>query len=151
VKNRSIRYQGVIVRENQILLIRHREHDSGRSYWIFPGGGIEAGESEEDCVRREIQEETNLEVSIVSLLLNEPNPIKSTYLSRKTYLCKPTVGEASPGLEPEPEHSNRYSIAEVKWFDLRDESSWDSELTADPITHGQMQQIRHTLGYLPKI
>ena len=147
MKNRYIRYQGAIVRDNQILLIRHREHESGRNYWILPGGGIEPGESEEDCVRREIKEETNLDARIVSLLLIETNPTKNTYLSRKTYLCEPTVGEASPGLEPEPEHSNWYSIAEVKWFDLRDESSWDSELTTDPITYGQLQRIRHTLDY----
>jgi len=110
---------------------------------------MEPGETEEECVRREIKEETNLDVRIVSLLLDEPNPTKSTYQLRKTYLCEPNVGEASPGLEPEPEHSKSYSIAEVKWFDVRDESSWDSELTTDPITYGQLQRIRKKLDYLP--
>ena len=150
MKNRDIRYQGAIIRDNHILLIRHREHKSGRSYLILPGGGIELGESEEDCVRREIKEETNLDVKIISLLLNEPNPTKSTYLSRKTYLCAPNAGEASPGIEPEPDAASWYSIVGVKWFDLCDESSWASELTADPITYGQLQRIRYKLGYLPQ-
>ncbi len=151
MKNRDIRYQGAIIRDNHILLIRHREYESGRSYWILPGGGIEPGESEEECVRREIKEETNLDVRVISLLLNEPNPTKSMYLSRKTYLCAPNTGEASPGIEPEPDAASWYSITEVKWFDLYDESSWDSELTADPITYGQLQRIRYTMGYLPQI
>jgi len=147
---RDTRYQGAIIRNDQILLIRHRENESGRSYWILPGGGIEPGETEEDCVRREIREETNLEIGVVSLLLNEPDPTQGTYLSRKTYLCAPIAGEASPGIEPEPDAASWYSISEVRWFDLRDESAWDSHLAADPITCGQLQRIRHRLGYLPR-
>jgi 8-oxo-dGTP diphosphatase len=148
VTNRNTRYQGAIVRNNSILLIRHRENESGRSYWILPGGGIEPGETEEDCVRREMQEETNLDVRVVSLLLNEPNPSKSTYRSRKTYLCAPNTGEASLGIEPEPDAASWYSIAEVKWFDLRDESSWDTELITDPLTYDQLYRVRQKLGYL---
>ncbi|OGN89078.1 MAG: hypothetical protein A2Z74_03255 [Chloroflexi bacterium RBG_13_46_9] len=147
--NRDTRYQGAIVRNHSILLIRHRENESGRSYWILPGGGIEPNETEEDCVRREMKEETNLDVRVVSLLLNEPNPSKSTYRSRKTYLCAPDTGEASPGIEPELDAASWYSIAEVKWFDLRDESSWDTELITDPLTYDQLHRVRQKLGYLP--
>ena len=148
-KNRNIRYQGAIIRDNNILLIRHRENESGRSYWILPGGGIEPGESEEDCVRREMREETNLSVRIIRLLLNEPDPTRSTYRWRKTYLCTPNAGEASPGVEPEPDAANWYSIVEVKWFDLCDESGWDNELTTDSLTYDQVQMVRKKLGYLP--
>jgi ADP-ribose pyrophosphatase YjhB (NUDIX family) len=146
--NRYTRYQGAIVRNHSILLIRHRENESGRSYWILPGGGIEPGETEEDCVRREMKEETNLDVRVVSLLLNESNPSKNTYRSRKTYLCAPNKGEASPGIEPEPDAVSWYHIAEVKWFDLRDESSWDTELITDPLTYDQLYRVRQKLGYL---
>lgn len=150
MKRRDIRYQGAIIRDSRILLIRHREHESGRSYWILPGGGIEPGESEEDCVRREMKEETSLDVRVMSLLLDEPAPLKSVYRSWKTYLCEPGVGEASPGLEPEVEHSDWYSIAEVKWFDLSDESGWGREIATDPLTYEQLQRIRKKMGYLPR-
>ena len=146
--NRDTRYQGAIIRDHRILLIRHCENKTGRSYWIFPGGGIEPGETEEDCVRREMKEETNLDVRVVSLLLNEPNPSKRSYRSRKTYLCVSNTGEASPGIEPEPDAASWYSIAEVKWFDLHDESSWDTELITDPLTYNQLQRVRRKLGYL---
>ena len=145
---RDTRYQGAIVRDDQILLIRHQENETGRSYWIFPGGGIEPGETEEECVRREIREETNLDVRIVSLLMDEPEPTQSTYLSHKTYLCAPNAGEASPGIEPEPDAASWYSIAEVKWFDLRDESTWGREVVTDTLTYGQLQRIRKKMGYL---
>jgi 8-oxo-dGTP diphosphatase len=70
--NRHTRYQGAIVRDDSILLINQCVFPTGRVCWLFPGGGIEPGETEQDCVRREIKEETNLDVRIVSLLLDEP-------------------------------------------------------------------------------
>ncbi len=94
-----------------------------------------------------MKEETNLDVEIVSLLMQEP--AKGVYRSRKTYLCTPKTGEASPGYEPEPDAASWYAIVAVKWFDLRDESKWDAELTNDSITYSQLKQVRQKLGYLP--
>ena len=36
--------------------------------WEFPGGKIEPGESEEDCIKREICEELNIEIRILKRL-----------------------------------------------------------------------------------
>jgi len=69
---RYTRYQGAIIQNNHILLINHCEHKTGRSYWIFPGGGIESGETEGECVQREMKEETNFNVRILALLFYEP-------------------------------------------------------------------------------
>lgn len=149
MEKRDTRYQGAIIREQQILFIRHHENKSGRSYWILPGGGIEPGETEEDCVRREIKEETNLDIRVDSLLLEEPGPPNDIYRSFKTYLCQPIRGKAEPGFEPEPEAANLYSIVEVKWFDLRTEAGWDKVLITDPRTYGHLQRVRKKLGYLP--
>lgn len=44
---RDIRYQGVVLRDSHLLLVKHREHDSGHAYWIMPGGGRDPGETEE--------------------------------------------------------------------------------------------------------
>ena len=55
---RHTRYQAAIMIGSQILLIRHEEHNHGRTYWLLPGGGREDGESEEECVIREMREET---------------------------------------------------------------------------------------------
>ncbi len=48
----------------------------------------------------------------------------------------------------EPEASREYSIAEVNWFDLCDESTWDPELRKDPFTYPLVQRVRDVLGYL---
>ncbi len=59
---RIYRYQGAIIQNNHMLLICHQEHASGRAYWLIPGGGIEPGETEVECVIREMKEETCLDV-----------------------------------------------------------------------------------------
>ena len=61
---KTIRYQGAILRDAHILLVLHREHMGGRSYWLLPGGGREDCETEVECVIREMKEETGLDVKV---------------------------------------------------------------------------------------
>lgn len=145
---RHTRYQGLIVENDKVLLIKHREHATGRAYWVIPGGGIEAGETEEQCIIREVREETNLEVEVEGLLFDEPAHPDGPYRWRKTFLCRPIGGKASPGYEPEIEAAENYGITEVKWFDLRDEADWGADLLEDPFTYPQLAAVRKKLGYL---
>ena len=146
--SRIIRYQGAIVQGHRILLIRQHEHASGRTYWLLPGGGVEAGETEEQCVRREMREETGLDVQVERLLLDDPAPRgDGVYQRFQTYLCRPIAGEARPGYEPEPEAADVYAIAEVGWFDLRDEATWGEPVTTDRLTYPLLCRIQEALGY----
>lgn len=144
---REIRYQGAIVRDDHILLIKHRHHEDGRSYWLLPGGGIEADEGEEACVAREMVEETNLRVRVGALLLDEPARPGDVYQRFKTYLCEVVEGEARPGYEPEEDAAEAYGIVEVGWFDLRDTAGWDGLLREDGLTFPLMERVRAALGY----
>ncbi|MEK5061726.1 NUDIX hydrolase [Paenibacillus sp. FSL H7-0326] len=48
--------------DGRILIARRREGKSQAGLWEFPGGKIEAGESPEDCLVRELQEEMKIEI-----------------------------------------------------------------------------------------
>ena len=141
-----IRCQGAILRDHHILLIQHREHVTGRSYWLLPGGGQEAGEDEIQCVRREMQEETGLEVQVERLLMESLGPSGRT--ERRTYLCRIVSGEPQPGYEPEPEASANYGIMAVQWVDLRDEAAWGEEIRLDRYTYQELKRLQMVLGYL---
>ena len=52
------RVSAVIVNKGKILLI-HR-WKNGEEYWVFPGGGVEPGETAKIAVVREVAEETSL-------------------------------------------------------------------------------------------
>ena len=131
---RDIRYQAAIVRNRQILLIQHREHAGGRSYWLLPGGGREAEETPEQCLIREVREETQLTITVERLLLDDPAPAGDVYRRFHTYLCRASTFAAGPGIEPEPEAAALYSIAAVCWFALDDEAGWKPEILTDPLT-----------------
>jgi len=144
---RSIRYQGAIIQDHQILLLKQIEHASGRSYWQIPGGRIELDETEEQCVQREMLEETGLEVQIDSLLLDEPSPPSDSIYQRwKTYRCTILAGEALPGSEPEADLVDAYSFTEVGWFDLRDPATWDARLGADSYIAAWLRRVQEALG-----
>jgi len=55
----------VVLRGDKFLLIRRSQHVRSPGKYCFPGGGIEAGESEELAVVREFAEELNAVVKPV--------------------------------------------------------------------------------------
>ena len=144
---RHTRYQGAILRDDHLLMIRHRHHEDGRTYWLVPGGGLEPGESEEDCVRREMREETGLDVQVLRLLVEEPHVPGDIYAWRKTYLCSVLAGEALPGYEPEEEASALYAIVEARWFDLRAPAEWFGLVANDRFSGPLVLRIMAGLGY----
>jgi 8-oxo-dGTP diphosphatase len=57
-----IRVSAILRRENRILLVRQEK--PGREYWLLPGGGVNAGESLVDALRREIEEEIGIDADL---------------------------------------------------------------------------------------
>jgi mutator protein MutT len=53
----------VIVDGGRVLLVR-RKHEPLAGEWSLPGGAVEVGETLEECVIREMREETGLDVEV---------------------------------------------------------------------------------------
>ena len=59
---------GVLARRDSKLLLVRRGIEPYRGYWDIPGGFMEEGELPEHAARREMMEETGLEVRLTGLL-----------------------------------------------------------------------------------
>lgn len=102
---------GIIRKENKILVTRrslNNEYKPG--LWDVPGGKIEAGETVEEGLRREIREESNLEVHIRKIeyaYTNLDGLPKSQYVIL-VYVCDYKSGEVS--LSPEEHDAYRWVV-----------------------------------------
>jgi len=57
-----------VIRDGDAILITRRPQESRHGgMWEFPGGKLDAGESPQECLRREILEELGLEVAVESI------------------------------------------------------------------------------------
>jgi len=59
---------GLVFRQGSLLIAQRRPEDHLGGLWEFPGGKRHADESDEDCLRRELQEELAIEVEVRELI-----------------------------------------------------------------------------------
>jgi 8-oxo-dGTP diphosphatase len=59
---------GIILKDDKVLVAQRSETMSLPLKWEFPGGKLMQGESEEECLKRELHEELNIFVAVKSRL-----------------------------------------------------------------------------------
>ena len=64
---------GLIVNESGELLLVRRARQPGKGLWGLPGGFVDRDETVEEALRREVIEETALQISEPDLLVTYPN------------------------------------------------------------------------------
>jgi ADP-ribose pyrophosphatase YjhB (NUDIX family) len=108
-----------LVRDEQgrVLLLKHTYR--GKYPWGLPGGGLQPGESLEECLEREVLEETGLHVEAERLLSAAAHYDRR--LVDMIFSCRLLPGESLEGFRPNPE------IAQARFFyedQLPDEIPW---------------------------
>ncbi len=92
----------VLIKENKVALIER--HRAGLDYFVFPGGGVDEGESPEQAAIRETMEELGIEVAIQRKVAE----VELGQKSRQIYfLVEQTGGEFGTGAGEEFTDSNR--------------------------------------------
>lgn len=115
-----------LIRGDAVLLIR-RALPPYANLWTFPGGRTEAGETAEDCARREVREELGLAVS--GLRHVETQVLAGTRWRLAVYASEDFTGEIEPSAE----------ILEHQWTRLTEVAQVDG-------TPGLAEVARRALG-----
>ena len=113
------RVRALIIEEDKILLIKRVK--TNLSYFVIPGGGVEAGESNEEALIRECREELGLDVVARDLILEnilegkEKNKQKEYF-----YLTSIISGKLGTGKGPEFLKNSKYlGTHEFKWLEIK--------------------------------
>ena len=85
----------VIFREGKVLCVQRAEHE--KEYvslkWEFPGGKVEVGESREEALVREIEEELVVEIHQLQYLTTVEHSYPDFNLTMHAYTCALKDGE----------------------------------------------------------
>jgi 8-oxo-dGTP diphosphatase len=88
-----LRVAAVLPHAGGIVLVRHVKHDT--AYHLLPGGGVEAGESIDEALRREVLEETGLGCELVAPLFisDSIDPDGGRHMVQLTFLARVVGGD----------------------------------------------------------
>lgn len=94
---------GAVIVDGQCVVLVRRRSQPLQGQWSLPGGAVEAGETLEACVAREISEETGLQVSVGPTIevfdritRDEEGRVRYHYVL-VDYLCWPAGGTLEAG------------------------------------------------------
>jgi ADP-ribose pyrophosphatase YjhB (NUDIX family) len=88
--NILIRATGVLVEEGHVLLVK--QDITATRHWALPGGRQEVGETLDQCLIRELKEETGLDVAVGDLLYITDRILPDSHVVHITFLLRRTGG-----------------------------------------------------------
>lgn len=114
--NLNQRAVAIIIQQGKILLIKRFRADRGE-YFVFPGGGVEEGETPEQALIREAKEETSLDVEIDRKLFEFINPSPTHHRQEYYFLITKFTGDVALG-GPEKSYMNKNNQFYPIWVDI---------------------------------
>ncbi len=84
----------IIQHNDHILIAQRKENVDQALKWEFPGGKLEPGESPEQCLVREIQEELGLSIEVMKIFDVISHNYGDRHIILLCYLCRLIAGAA---------------------------------------------------------
>ena len=115
----------IISDEQGQIFTTQRGYGEWKDWWEFPGGKMEAGETPQQALKREIREELDAEIEVGELLRTIDYDYPAFHLTMRCFKCKLSGShvtllehEAAKWLAPSELHSVRWLPADEQIIDI---------------------------------
>ncbi|OKL41655.1 NUDIX domain-containing protein [Pontibacter flavimaris] len=114
-----VRVCGICIQDDKLLLIRHGKTIGNSAFWAPPGGGLQYGESMQECLKREFEEETGLQVKVKRFLF--VNEFLQEPLHAVEFFFEVNIlgGSMETGSDPEADADNQL-IEHLQWLTVKE-------------------------------
>lgn len=82
----------IIRKGTKILIARRSPNKHLGSFWEFPGGKIEEGETAQECLKRELEEELGIIVRVGKFFMENEHHYEDKIILLKAYECEHISG-----------------------------------------------------------
>lgn len=105
----------IIENDNQVLVVQRSEKMKLPLKWEFPGGKTEQGESEQDCLKREIKEELNIQIELVKKLTPSPFLYPNIFIELIPFIAKQVGGELKLNEHADFKYLDKSELLNLDW------------------------------------
>ena len=92
-ERKTIRVVAAIIRDGDKIFATRRGHGEFKGGWEFPGGKVEAGETPEEALIREVREELDIEIAVGELVETVEYDYPAFHLSMDCFWAEVVSGE----------------------------------------------------------
>ena len=90
---KTIRVVAAVIKDGERIFAAQRGYGEFKDGWEFPGGKIEAGETPQGALRREIREELDTEIQVGEKIDTVEYDYPTFHLSMDCFWCKVVEGK----------------------------------------------------------
>lgn len=105
----------IIENDNQVLVVQRSEHMKLPLKWEFPGGKIETGETEQECLKREIREELNIEIELIKKLTPSSFIYPNITIELIPFIVKQVGGQIKLNEHNDYKYLEKAELLNVDW------------------------------------
>ena len=113
---KTIKVVAAVIKDKDKVFATARGYGSYKGWWEFPGGKIEAGESPERALKREIMEELNSDINIDEYIDTVEFDYPEFHLSMKCYYCSLVKGNLDLKEASDAKWLDKDALDSVKWL-----------------------------------
>ncbi len=84
---KTTKVAAAVITDGISVFATQRGYGEYKDWWVFPGGKLEAGETPQDALKREIREELDTEIEVGNLIMTVEYDYSDFHLSMDCFLA----------------------------------------------------------------